>query len=285
MASTYPLESRHAARWLKANPSVKGDAAVKAVESKTWDVSVKSLVAFPQVLEPMNDKLDWTQKLGDAFLAQQKDVLDAVQRLRAKAQEVGQPQDHRAAEGDRRAADDRGTAADDHHRAGEPGGALRAGVQPGDGLRRLGLSGLPPYYWPPYPAYYPGYASVPASLRLRPRGGGRDLRLLQTGAAATSTSTSTRPANIDRNFRPRKAGQGGGRWQHDAGHRQGVAYRDNATREKFGRNAGVRDRATTSAAATVRATAGRGTVVGRGSRASATVAAATGGVGRPWRRG
>src|SRR5262249_43675640 len=76
MASTYPLEIVYAGRWLKANPGVKGDAAIQAVQSQKWDVSVKSLVAFPQVLEPMSDKLEWTQKLGDAFLAQQKDVLD-----------------------------------------------------------------------------------------------------------------------------------------------------------------------------------------------------------------
>ncbi|HUL94322.1 MAG TPA: DUF3300 domain-containing protein, partial [Burkholderiales bacterium] len=89
MASTYPLEIVQAARWAKANPNVKGEAAVKAVENQTWDVSVKSLVAFPQILEPMNEKLDWTQKLGDAFLADQKSVLDAVQRLRAKAEQSG----------------------------------------------------------------------------------------------------------------------------------------------------------------------------------------------------
>ena len=55
------------------------------MQQQSWDPSVKSLTAFPQVLTMMNDKLDWTQKLGDAFLAQQKDVMDAVQRLRAKA--------------------------------------------------------------------------------------------------------------------------------------------------------------------------------------------------------
>src|SRR5205085_10503657 len=54
-----------------------------------WDPSVKSLTSFPQVLTMMNEQLDWTQKLGDAFLAQQKDVMDAVQRLRVKAQENG----------------------------------------------------------------------------------------------------------------------------------------------------------------------------------------------------
>src|SRR5262245_853600 len=89
MASTYPLEIVQAARWQKEHPDVKGDAVSKAVEQETWDASVKSLVAFPDVLTMMNEKLDWTQKLGDAFLAQQKDVMDAVQRLRAKAKEAG----------------------------------------------------------------------------------------------------------------------------------------------------------------------------------------------------
>src|SRR5258705_13548433 len=89
MASTYPLEVVQAARWVKAHRDQKGEAAVKAVASQTWDVSVKSLVGFPQVLEPMSEKLDWTQKLGDAFLADQKAVLDAVQRLRRRAVQAG----------------------------------------------------------------------------------------------------------------------------------------------------------------------------------------------------
>src|SRR5882672_6521300 len=89
MASTYPLEIVEAARWSKTNPKVTGDALQKAMEGQTWDPSVKSLTAFPDVLAIMNDKLDWTQKLGDAFLAQQKDVMDSAQRLRAKAQKEG----------------------------------------------------------------------------------------------------------------------------------------------------------------------------------------------------
>ncbi|MGV0952423.1 MAG: DUF3300 domain-containing protein, partial [Azonexus sp.] len=89
MASTYPLEVVSAARWAKANPDVKGDAALKKVENETWDVSVKSLAAFPSILDMMNEKLDWTQKLGDAFLAQQKDVLASVQRLRKLAKDNG----------------------------------------------------------------------------------------------------------------------------------------------------------------------------------------------------
>ena len=89
MASTYPLEIVEAARWSKANPDVTGDAVAGAVQSQTWDPSVKSLCAFPTVLAKMNEKIDWTQKLGDAFLAQQKEVMQAVQILRDKAKETG----------------------------------------------------------------------------------------------------------------------------------------------------------------------------------------------------
>src|SRR5262245_8375609 len=89
IAASYPLEIVEAARWLKANPNVKGDAAVAAVKDQTWDVSVKSLVAFPPVLMQLNDHLDWTQKLGDAMISQQQDVADSIQRLRAKAENAG----------------------------------------------------------------------------------------------------------------------------------------------------------------------------------------------------
>jgi hypothetical protein len=89
MASTYPLEVVQADRWVKQNKDVKGDALTAALEKQNWDPSVKSLVNFPQVLQMMSEKLEWTQKLGDAFLAQQKDVMDTVQNLRAKAYEQG----------------------------------------------------------------------------------------------------------------------------------------------------------------------------------------------------
>ena len=89
MASTFPLEVVQAERFAKQNASLKGEALTKQLESQSWDASVKSLVNFPQVLTMMNEKLDWTQKLGDAFIAQQKPVLDTIQSLRAKAQAAG----------------------------------------------------------------------------------------------------------------------------------------------------------------------------------------------------
>ena len=89
MASTYPLEVVEAARWVKANPKVSGKALEDAMVGQKWDPAVKSLTTVPQVLQQMNEKLDWTQKLGDAFLAQQGDVMDTVQVLRGKAAAAG----------------------------------------------------------------------------------------------------------------------------------------------------------------------------------------------------
>ncbi len=89
MSSTYPLEIVEAARWRKANPDVTGDAVEEALKDHDWDPSVKSIATFPDVLAMMDEKLDWTQKLGDAFLAQQAEVMAAVQRLRAKAKAEG----------------------------------------------------------------------------------------------------------------------------------------------------------------------------------------------------
>lgn len=89
MASTYPLQVAQGARWQVENAKLTGAALEKALADKDWDPSVKSIISVPSVLKMMNDKLEWTQKLGDAFLAQQKDVMNEVQFLRAKAMEAG----------------------------------------------------------------------------------------------------------------------------------------------------------------------------------------------------
>jgi uncharacterized protein DUF3300 len=88
-ASTYPLETVMAARWSAANPNVKGRQLEDAMQQQTWDPSIKALAAVPQVLAMMNDKLDWTQALGDAYLSQPDDIAAAVQRLRLKADATG----------------------------------------------------------------------------------------------------------------------------------------------------------------------------------------------------
>jgi len=89
MASTYPLEVVEAARWLDRYPDIKPDKLEAELQKMTWDPSVKSLCGFRDVLKRMNDNLDWTQDLGDAFLGQKTEVMEAVQRMRRKALDAG----------------------------------------------------------------------------------------------------------------------------------------------------------------------------------------------------
>ena len=91
MAATYPLEVVQANRWLHdpANASLRGSALAQALQPLPWDASVKSLVAYPQILAWLDSGLDWTEAVGDAFLAQQADVMDSVQRLRSRARDAG----------------------------------------------------------------------------------------------------------------------------------------------------------------------------------------------------
>jgi hypothetical protein len=239
MASTYPLEIVHAARWVKANPNLKGDAAVQAVQNQTWDISVKSLVAFPQILEPMSDKLDWTQKLGDAFLAQQKEVFAAVQRLRARAEESGNLKSNEQQKVVVEPAPTGGQATVVRIEPANPEVIYVPTYNPTVVYGAWSYPAYPPTYWPPYPAYYPGYYPGAALAT----GFAWGIGIAAAGAIFSDCNScwgggdvninSDRARNVDRNFDSSKVQGQGGRWQHDASHRQGVAYGDNATREKF----------------------------------------------------
>ena len=89
IAATYPDQVTEADRWLKANPGINGDALNNALDGMNWDLSVKALAPFPAVLDMMAKESAWTQRLGEAFLAQQDAVMDSVQKLRQKAQAAG----------------------------------------------------------------------------------------------------------------------------------------------------------------------------------------------------
>lgn len=93
IAATYPLEVVQAARWQKQNEKLTGEKLTAALEKQTWDPSVKAMVQIPSVLQMLSEKLEWTQKLGDAFLAQQPEVMATVQKLRKKALDAGNLKD------------------------------------------------------------------------------------------------------------------------------------------------------------------------------------------------
>ncbi|RPJ55745.1 MAG: DUF3300 domain-containing protein, partial [Acidobacteria bacterium] len=89
MASTYPLEIIQAQQWLAKNSKLKGDELEKAIKAQDWEPAVQATVLVPDLLKRLAEDIGWTTNLGNAFLAQQQDVMDAVQRLRTKAKEAG----------------------------------------------------------------------------------------------------------------------------------------------------------------------------------------------------
>ncbi len=89
MAATYPIEIVQASRWLAAHPGLASDGLAAALQEERWDASVKSLCGFPEIVERLNDNLDWTQDLGDAFLGQEAELMEAVQRMRRRAADAG----------------------------------------------------------------------------------------------------------------------------------------------------------------------------------------------------
>ena len=89
VASTHPLEVTQLQQWTAQHTDLKGDALVAAVEKEDWDPSIQGLAPLPDAVQQLAENIKWTTDLGNAFLAQQSDVMDAVQRMRAKAQGAG----------------------------------------------------------------------------------------------------------------------------------------------------------------------------------------------------
>jgi hypothetical protein len=228
IAAGYPLEIVEAARWLQANPNAKGDAAVKAVADKTWDVSVKSLVAFPSVLSQLNEHLDWTQKIGDALIGQQQDVAASIQRLRAKAAEAG---NLKSGKEQTVTTQTQGSETIYAIQPADPEVIYVPSYDPNNAYGQWSDPAYPPVYYPP--------------------AGGALLRGLMWGVGIAAAGAifagwnwgyrgsgsyvninANRAVNIDRNFNRNNIGDGD-RWRHQVDHRKGVAYRDNATRQQF----------------------------------------------------
>ncbi|MFZ4287571.1 DUF3300 domain-containing protein [Variovorax sp. HJSM1_2] len=235
MASTYPADVADAARWSKANSTQSGDAAVKAVDAQPWDPSVKSLVAFPQVIQTMGDKPDWVQNLGDAFLASSKDVLDSAQRLRAKARENGQLKttEQQTVEVRQEQTTQQSVITI------EPANPQMVYVPTYNPTVVYGTwpyPAYPPFYYYPPAAYYPGYypgAALASGIAFG------------IGVAAVASlwggcNWGGGDVNIDVNRfnnintrNTRAAGQTG--FQHNAANRRGVPYRDSRSQQQFGR--------------------------------------------------
>ncbi len=222
MASTYPLEVVSADRWVKANPGLKDKALEDALQQQPWDASVKSLTVFPQVLTMMSEKIDWTQKLGDAFLAQQKDVLDTAQALRSKAAAQGSLKDSK---------EQKVTTETENNTTVikiEPTNPEVVYVPTYNPTVVYGAWPYPAY--PPYYYYPPGYVAGGALL-------GFTAGIIVGGALWGNCNWGRGDVNVNvnryNNFN--RTNISNGNWNHSAQHRGAVPYRDKGVAQQYGR--------------------------------------------------
>jgi hypothetical protein len=221
MASTYPLEIVSAARWSKANPNVKDKALEDAMQKQTWDPSVKSLAAFPSVLAMLNEKLDLTQKLGDAFLGQQKEVMDAVQRLRAQALKAG---NLKSSKEQKVTTEQQGTTTIIKIEPADPQVVYVPVYNPTVVYGPWPYPAYPPYYY-----YPPGYSAGSVFFAFTV---GIIVGNAMWGGCHWGGGNVYINHNTYNNFN--KTNINTGDWNHNAEHRKGVQYRDQASQQKFG---------------------------------------------------
>jgi len=232
MASTYPLEVVQADRWVNQNKELKGDALAEALEKQDWDPSVKSLVQFPDVLAMMGEKLDWTQKLGDAFLSQQEDVTSTVQNLRKKAEEAG----NLKSSAEQKVVVEKETQTIIIEPA-KPDVVYVPMYNPTVVYGTWWWPSYPPYYY--YPPYYPrpalyGFAAgVAIGVAWGYAWGHWNWHHHHVSINVNRNININR--HIDRKRYVQHYGRGDSRWQHRPEHRKGVSYRDQRTARQFNR--------------------------------------------------
>jgi hypothetical protein len=217
MAATYPLEIVEAARWSKAHPGIQGDEAVRAVQDKDWDPSVKSLVAFPNLLARMDENLDWTRRLGDAFLAQEAQVMDTIQQLRQRAKAEGKLQSDQR---QRVTSDDKTIVIEQAN----PQVVYVPYYDPYVVYGSWWWPAYPPYYWAPWPGYVVGYPGFWWGVGIGVTAGffyGGFAWHSHHVAVVHPYAYYAKPAYV-RPYGPPPRPIQAGKWQHDNWHRHGV---------------------------------------------------------------
>jgi Protein of unknown function (DUF3300) len=232
-ASTYPLELMQLQQWLARNPGLQDKALADSAAKQPWDPSIQAMALLPDVVKRLTDDIQWTTDLGNAFLAQQSDVMDAVQRMRQKAQTTGNlkstPQQRVETEVVEskqviviEQADPQVVYVPEYN----PTVVYGAPIYP-----------YPPIYYPPAGYYAAGAAisfGVGVAMGAAWGGGwgwnagwgGNDINI-------NNNNNFNRNANVNAN-RAGNVANRSGNWQHNAAHRGGAPYRDRATANRYG---------------------------------------------------
>ena len=235
MAATYPGDVADAASWSKEHPDASGDDAVRQVSGQPWDPSVQSLVAFPAVLATLGQDPSWVQKVGDAFLAQPDAVMESVQRLRRQAKEAGNLESDDKQKIIQQPAQETPAGGSSEQtiiiESADPQVVYVPTYNPNVVYGTWSYPSYPPAYYPPPAGTYFGSALV-AGL-----GFAAGVAIIDSlwgdcdwGNGDIDIDVN-RYNNINTN---RQLNANQNNWKHNAVNRDGVPYRDRASREQYG---------------------------------------------------
>jgi len=233
VASTYPIDVIAAQQWLAKNTNLKGEELEKAAMQQDWDPSVQALVSLPDALKVLSDNVKWTEDLGDAFLAQQNDVMEAVQRMRKKAKDNGKLDSSEQQKVETKVIETKETII----------------IQPSNPeviyvpqYNPTVVYPPPVYPYPPmyYPPYYAGAAFVSFGIGMAIGVGMAGGWGCGWGGGGNNTininnnNNYVKNSNLKNNQGNRT---GNSNWQHNASQRGGAPYKDKATASKYGGSA------------------------------------------------
>src|SRR5712664_94564 len=233
-ASTYPLELIQLQQWLAKNPGLKDKALADTVAKQTWDPSIQAMAALPDVVKRLADDIQWTTDLGNAFLAQQSGVMDAVQRMRKKAQDTGNLKSTEQQKIETKVIENKSLIVVEQANpqviyvpSYDPSAVYGPPIYP-----------YPPIYYPPAGYYAAGMAiSFGVGLAMGAAwGGGWGWGCGWGGNNNININNNNnfiRNSNINGGNR-NNIGNGNASWKHNPQHRGGAPYRDQATADRFG---------------------------------------------------
>jgi hypothetical protein len=226
-ASTYPLEIVQLQQWLAKNPTLKDKALADAVAKQPWDPSIQAMAALPDVVKRLVDDIQWTTDLGNAFLAQQGDLMDAVQRMRKKAQENGKLQSSTQQKVDTKVVESKQVIVIEQ---ADPQVVYVPTYNP------VVVYGAPVYPYPPiyYPPPYAAAVTFGVGVFMGAMwSGGWGWGCGWGGSSYVNINVNNNFNRVSHYNNVNNIGRGNS-WQHDPQHRGGTPYRDRATADRFG---------------------------------------------------
>jgi hypothetical protein len=233
VASTYPLEIIQLQQWLQKNKNLKDKALADAVKKQDWDPSIQAMAALPDVVKQMAENIKWTTDLGNAFLAQQSDVMDAAQRMRKKAKDAGNLKSSEQQKVETQVVESKQVIV---IQQASPEVVYVPSYNP------TVVYGAPVYPYPPIAYPPPGYYAAGMAISFgigvamgAAWGGGWGYHGGWGGNNdITINRNNTFVNNSNRQNVSNRSASGGNNWQHNPQHRGGAPYSNKATANKYG---------------------------------------------------